>query len=117
MSNNAHVGELIKGWLKRQSALDEKADNARELGLDYEPSIIDMAREAGGMVNVLLHGRHDNTVFTTGELKAFADLIRADERKKFLGALRQLHDSYSLQSDPSGLRIMGETAHGIKENT
>jgi hypothetical protein len=25
------------GWRKRQIALDKKAENARELGLDYEP--------------------------------------------------------------------------------
>ena len=129
MSNNAHVGELIKGWLKRQSALDEKADNARELGLDYEPSktIIEMAREAGFDFS----GTHLTweDVICTEELKTFATLIRADERnrtwtpsewseyersiaaaerEKFLGALRQLHDSYALQSDPSGLRARGQ---------
>ena len=27
----------FSGWRKRQIALDQKADNARELGLDYEP--------------------------------------------------------------------------------
>jgi hypothetical protein len=33
------------GWRKRQIALDIKAENARELGLDYEPdkTIIEMA--------------------------------------------------------------------------
>ena len=36
------------GWRKRQIALDKKAENARELGLDYEPSktVLEMAREA-----------------------------------------------------------------------
>ena len=36
------------GWRKRQIALDKKAENARELGLDYEPNktIMEMAREA-----------------------------------------------------------------------
>ena len=35
----------VSGWRKRQIALDVKADNARELGLDYEPdkTIIEMA--------------------------------------------------------------------------
>jgi post-segregation antitoxin (ccd killing protein) len=32
----------MSGWRKRQIALDIKAENARELGLDYEP-IIEMA--------------------------------------------------------------------------
>jgi len=27
----------ISGWRKRQIALDQKAENARELGLDYKP--------------------------------------------------------------------------------
>ena len=31
------------GWRKRQIALDKKAENARELGLDYEPTIMEMA--------------------------------------------------------------------------
>jgi hypothetical protein len=80
MSNNAHVGELIKGWLKRQSALDEKADNARELGLDYEPDkTIEMAREAGFDFS----GTHLTweDVICTEELKTFAALVRADERE------------------------------------
>ena len=52
--------------------------------------------------------------FVTGEpiniekLEAFAKLVREDEREKFLGALRQLHDSYSLASDPSGLKERGQ---------
>jgi hypothetical protein len=31
------------GWRKRQIALDIKAKNAQELGLDYESNIIEMA--------------------------------------------------------------------------
>ena len=52
--------------------------------------------------------------FVTGEpiniekLEAFAKLVREDEREKFLGALRQLHDSYSLASDPNGIRNRGQ---------
>jgi len=62
------------GWRKRQIALDEKAENARELGLDYEPSktIMQMAREAGII--------HPENVSAT--LEAFAALIRADERNR-----------------------------------
>lgn len=29
--------EAESGWRKRQIALDQKAENAREMGLDYEP--------------------------------------------------------------------------------
>jgi hypothetical protein len=84
MSNNAHVGELIKGWLKRQSALDEKAENARELGLDYEPekTIIEMAVEAG------VPGWDDNEALSYDHLEAFAELVRADEREACVKAIK-----------------------------
>ena len=45
-------------------------------------TIMEMAREAGGMLNMLLLGRHDNTIFTTGELERFVDLVREDERNR-----------------------------------
>jgi hypothetical protein len=93
MSNNAHVGELIKGWLKRQSALDEKAENARELGLDYELSkTIEMAREAG-MVYREFEDEFANANTDGVDLKtieAFADLIRADEREACERAIEEL---------------------------
>jgi len=61
------------GWRKRQIALDIKAENARELGLDYEPdkTIIEMAREAGI--------KHNTIEFYSEELKSFAELVREDE--------------------------------------
>ena len=31
------MNQASEGWRKRQIALDIKAENARELGLDYEP--------------------------------------------------------------------------------
>jgi len=37
-------------------------------------------------------------------LVIFAKMVAQHEREKFLGALRQLHDSYSLASDPSKLK-------------
>jgi hypothetical protein len=36
----------VSGWRKRQIALDKKAENARELGLDYKPSIMEMAEQS-----------------------------------------------------------------------
>jgi hypothetical protein len=68
-------------------------------------TIMEMAREAG------LHVATDVNWMPIIGLEYAEKLIalaRADERKKFLGALRQLHDSYSLQSDPSGLRARGQ---------
>jgi hypothetical protein len=74
------MSDLTTGWRKRQIALDIKAENARELGLDYEPSIIEMAREAGFDFS----GTHLTweDVICTEELKTFAALIRADERER-----------------------------------
>jgi len=68
------------GWRKRQIALDVKAENARELGLDYEPDkTIEMARKAGAVfpADGSYHSfeRHE-------DLEAFAALVRADERNR-----------------------------------
>jgi len=35
----------ISGWRKRQIALDQKAENARELGLDYVPTWVGLTDE------------------------------------------------------------------------
>jgi len=40
MSTDHNINQDL-GWRKRQIALDQKAENARELGLDYEPSMTD----------------------------------------------------------------------------
>jgi len=64
-------------------------------------TIMEMAREAG------LHIATDvNWMPIVGleYAEKFAKLVREDEREKFLGALRQLHDSYSLASDTSKLK-------------
>jgi hypothetical protein len=106
------MSNVNTGWRKRQVALEIKAENARAMGLDYEPdkTVIEMARRAG-MVYREFEDEFANANTDGVDLKTietFAALIRADEREKFLGALRQLHDSYSLQSDPSGLRARGQ---------
>jgi hypothetical protein len=102
------MNQSDSGWRKRQIALEIKAENARELGLDYEPdkTIMEMAREADPKANFSEPYCFDPE--TRAWLERFAALVRAEEREKFLGALRQLHDSYSLQSDPSGLRARGQ---------
>jgi len=65
-------------------------------------TIMEMAREADPKANLSEPYCLDHE--TKAWLEAFAALVRADEREKFLGVLRQLHDSYSLASDPSGLK-------------
>jgi hypothetical protein len=38
MSEDHNKNQSNSGWRKRQIALDIKAENARKLGLDYEPA-------------------------------------------------------------------------------
>ena len=69
-------------------------------------TIMEMARKADPKANFSEPYCLANE--TRAWLLRFAELIRADEREKFLGILRQLHDSYSLASDPAGLRVRGD---------
>jgi hypothetical protein len=85
------MSDLTTGWRKRQIALDIKAENARELGLDYEPSkTIEMAREAGFDFS----GTHLTweDVICTEELKTFAALVRADEREACAKVCEEIHN-------------------------
>jgi hypothetical protein len=72
------MSDLTTGWRKRHIALDTKSENARELGLDYEPdkTIIEMAREAGWM-----HEYDSPTGFIAEAAFKFAALVREDERE------------------------------------
>jgi len=87
MSDDYNINQ-DSGWRKRQIALDIKAKNALELGLDYEPSkTIEMAREAG-MVYREFEDEFANANTDGVDLKtieAFAALIRADEREACAG--------------------------------
>jgi hypothetical protein len=76
------MSDLTTGWRKRQVALDKKAKNARELGLNYEPSIIEMAVEAGAIEMRDNDSMGWGCEFELHQLEAFAELIRADERNK-----------------------------------
>lgn len=55
-----------------------------------------------------MHEHDSETGFVAEAAFKFAELVRAEEREKFLGALRQLHDSYSLASDSNGLKERGQ---------
>jgi hypothetical protein len=70
------------GWRKRQIALDKKAENARELGLDYEPSIMEMARKAG--IYLASDPNWRMPVIHDSYLETFAELVRKDEREAML---------------------------------
>jgi hypothetical protein len=69
-------------------------------------TVIDMAREAGGRAQ-----QNKNCdveyLMSADALNRLVELVRADERKNFCAALRQMHDAYSLASDPSGLKVRG----------
>jgi len=69
------------GWRKRQIALDKKAENARELGLDYKPdkTIMEMAREAGAIEMRDNDSMGWGCEFELHQLEAFAKLVREDE--------------------------------------
>ena len=48
----------------------------------------------------------DGFLFFCNKLKQLGAEV---ERKNFCAALRQMHDAYSLASDPSGLKVRGNT--------
>ena len=77
------------GWRKRQIALNKKAENARELGLDYEPNktVIDLAKDCG--INFHQAG--------WPELERFAALVRADERDQVTQLLYKMHERAATQ--------------------
>jgi len=52
----------------------------------------------------------NNGDYVAGELDPvkFAKLVAEHERENFCALLRQMHDSISLQSDPTGLKIRGK---------
>jgi hypothetical protein len=76
------MNQIDSGWRKRQIALDQKAENARELGLDYEPSktVIEMAREAG--IDEWWDSGNEHREVLQKHLEHFAKLVREDERTK-----------------------------------
>jgi len=78
-TKGARMTDTNTGWRKRQIALDIKAENARELGLDYEPdkTVIEMAQECG-LIGIRPY--LDGIYFEA--LKDFAALVREDERNR-----------------------------------
>jgi hypothetical protein len=97
------------GWRKRQIALDKKAENARELGLDYNKTIIEMAREAG------LHVATDVNwmpVIGLEYLEAFAALVRADLYKEMhdpmvLACKKMVADEREACERVAGIALLG----------
>jgi len=92
------MNQTSEGWRKRQIALDKKAENARELGLDYEPSrtIIEMAREAGFNVE---KGFLLRITGIDEDLKRFANLVRADERNSWPAEMEAMEQQVNILTD------------------
>jgi hypothetical protein len=85
------MNQTDSGWRKRQIALDKKSENARELGLDYEPdkTIIELARQAGWQY------AHGESGFEP--LWAFAKLVREYERDQVTQLLYKMHERAATQ--------------------
>jgi hypothetical protein len=98
MSGDHNWNQTDSGWRKRQIALDIKAKNARELRLNYEPSIIEMARRAGAVFPADGSYHQFETLET---LEAFAALVRADEREACAKLLEDTADG-AKNVDPKG---------------
>jgi hypothetical protein len=103
------MNERIKK-LERQATETVKAENARELGLDYEPSktIIEMAREVHAVFDVMAMGRHNGILFTSKELEAFAELVRADEREACERAIEELLPDADRGDCAAAIRARGQ---------
>jgi hypothetical protein len=81
-TKRARMTDTNTGWRKRQIALDIKAENARELGLDYAPDkTIEMAREAG-FTDSSNPDLYDIMLASDKSIEAFAKLVREDERNR-----------------------------------
>ena len=77
--------------------------------------ILQAAKEVGAVIDVLMLGRHDNTVFTTGELERFAAIIekRTIERcavvcDDIFTILYQLSEKSVVEHCAAAIRKLGE---------
>ena len=90
MSGDHNMNQTSPGWRKRQIALDKKAENARELGLDYEPdkTVIEMAEQAS--LSRQDWWKDDEA------LERFAEQVRADEREACAKVCDDLYRAWTL---------------------
>jgi hypothetical protein len=94
MSGDHNMNE-DSGWRKRQIALDIKAENARELGLDYEP------------------------VFTYGQVKAHIQAAILSEREACAKVCDDKHDTWRWDDEADSASGPRDCAAAIRnrENT
>ena len=58
-----------------------------------------IAKEVGAVIDVLMLGRHDNTVFTTGELERFAAIIEKRTIERCAVVAEELRHPYGLSGE------------------
>lgn len=84
------MNQSDSGWRKRQIALEKMAENARELGLDYEPTIIEMAREAGAIEMRDNDSMGWGCEFELYQLEHFAALVRVESFKEIAEKVKEM---------------------------
>jgi hypothetical protein len=105
-------GDHNTGWRKRQIALDKMAENARELGLDYEQNktVIEMAREAGMVYrefeDEFSNANTDAVDFKT--LEAFAELVASAEREACAAKAEQVGQHKNHIGIAAAIRARGQ---------
>jgi len=109
MSGDHNMNQTTAGWRKRQIALDKKAKNARELGLNYEPNktVIEMAQTTLLRMNTV----DNESVFWTAtdeELEAFAKLVREDERGRMCEQCKECLDEKSTSNEANRPAFLGK---------
>ena len=92
-----HFAEIIRADERKQVALDRKAENARELGLDYEPDLQAELDATNRQVEIL----SDALAESRREIDAMIALVRADERE----ACAKEADKWSKRDDDVGAFI------------
>jgi hypothetical protein len=75
MSGDHNMNQTTSGWRKRQIALDIKAKNAKELGLDYERGFVDgmqkqMQSSVDKAVNALAQPEQEQDAFKAAYIEA-----------------------------------------------
>ena len=110
--------ERESGWRKRQIALDQKAGNARELGLDYKPRGEERMK-VEDIHNIYTHmtGRAEGMVMSGGEADfpvMFAEAILDYYKKPWVG-LTDAEIKDILDCGRSGLVDIKKTEAKLKE--
>ena len=70
--------------------------------------ILQAAKDAGAVIDVLMLGRHDNTVFTTGELERFAALIEKRTIERCAVTADEIGDTDNGFGCAAAIRKLGE---------